>query len=76
MGRMGIRPHTMGLDCLVARELEKMPKECGTTDRHASCKDAYKGPQSPGSFCREQACAVCQEQAVLTLLDLSLPFDT
>lgn len=34
MGWKGIRPHTMGCDCLVARELEKMPKECGTTDRH------------------------------------------
>lgn len=33
---MGIRPHTMGLGYLVARELGKMPKECGTTDRHPS----------------------------------------
>lgn len=31
---MGIRPHTMGLGYLVVRELGKMPKECGTTDRH------------------------------------------
>jgi hypothetical protein len=32
LGWMG--PHTMGLGCLMTRELGKMPKECGTTDRH------------------------------------------
>lgn len=64
---MGTRLQTLGLACHVGRELGKMPKEGGTGTGNLL---------APGSFCSEQACAVCQEQAALTLLNLSPLFDT